>query len=51
MTTHVTALCFDANDSLLFSGFWAGFLGWTIGVLSLAVGGRYRYRRGGVRVL
>jgi len=28
MTSHVDALCFDANDPLRLARFWAGVLGW-----------------------
>ena len=28
MTSHVDALCFDANDPLRLGRFWAGVLGW-----------------------
>ena len=28
MTSHLAALCFDANDPLRLAGFWAGVLGW-----------------------
>ena len=28
MTSHLHALCFDANDPLRLARFWAGFLGW-----------------------
>ena len=28
MTSHLLALCFDANDPLRLARFWAGVLGW-----------------------
>ena len=28
MTSHLVALCFDANDPLRLARFWAGVLGW-----------------------
>jgi hypothetical protein len=28
MTSHLLALCFDANDPLCLARFWAGVLGW-----------------------
>ena len=28
MTSHLAALCFDANDPLRLARFWAGVLGW-----------------------
>jgi hypothetical protein len=28
MTTHLHALCFDANDPPRLARFWAGVLGW-----------------------
>jgi predicted enzyme related to lactoylglutathione lyase len=28
MTSHLSALCFDANDPLVLARFWAGVLGW-----------------------
>jgi len=28
MTSHLIALCFDANDPLRLARFWAGVLGW-----------------------
>ena len=30
MTCHLDALCFDANDPLRLSRFWAGVLGWAM---------------------
>ena len=31
MTTHLSALCFDANDPRRLARFWAGLLGWDTG--------------------
>ena len=28
MTSHLHALCFDANDPIRLARFWAGVLGW-----------------------
>ena len=37
MTSHLTALCFDANDPLRLAAFWSGVLGWEIASDSLDV--------------